>query len=207
MIRRLLCAALAAAFVVLLYLYCLTPFAVYRFGIDLRPPWQDDAEWHLARIDWFVQDAGWEHIVLKHRAALIAMGPKAVSALIERAAGGNNAYDREHAIRFLKAIGDKARPLIAAAAADAEGDRRGRLLYAMFAAFNDRDAFDQWLDYALQRGPFALQDNHAEYDIQAFWDERTMPDYAVETGDGYAINPEFVTWWREHGSSVPCKIR
>ena len=205
-IRLILCATSISAFALLLLLYCLTPFAAYTFGIELRPLWQDKAAWHLARIDWFVQEAGYEHIVRRHRAELIAMGPDAVPTLIEQAASGYNRDNRERAILLLKEIGQDARPLVYAAATDAEGDGRGRLLYTLFVAFNDRNAFDQWLEYALRRGAFALQDNFAEFHIQDFWD-LPMPEYAVASDDGYMITPEFVKWWHANGSAVPFVIR
>lgn len=205
-IRLILCVTPAAVLsLLLLLLYCCTPFAVDTIGIELRPPWQDKAAWHLSRMDWFVQDAGYEDLVRKHRSALLAMGPDAVPALIEEIASGNNPYTREGKIHLLKQIGPNARPLVFAAATDAEGDRRARLLYALFAAFHDRNAFDQWLEYALQRGTFALRDNLIEYHIQDFWNTQ-MPDYAVPLDDGYAINPAFVKWWHTNGDTVPFVI-
>ena len=182
--------------------FLFTPFAVYTFGVELRPPWQDKAAWHLSRMDWFVQEAGYEHIVREHRAALIAMTLHAVPTLIEEAASGDDRHKRERAVLILREIGLESRPTVLAAAIDAEGDRRGRLLYAAFVAFKDRHAFAQWLDYAAGRGPFALQDNFMEYHIQDFWDAQ-MPDYAVPSGDDYAINPEFVEWWETNGGPVP----
>ena len=205
-IRLVLCVAPVTVLALLLLLSCLTPVAVYTFGIEFRPPWQEKAAWHLSRIDWFVQEAGYEHIVHEHRAKLIAMGPDAVPTLIEQAASGYNRHNRERAILLLKEIGHNGRPLVLAAATDAEGDRRGRLLYTLFVAFNDQDAFNQWLEYALLHGAFALQDSFAEHHIQGFWD-LSMPEYAVKSGDVYTINPEFVKWWHTNGSAVPFKIR
>jgi hypothetical protein len=186
--------------------FCFTPYAVCRFGVDLRPPWQNEAEWHLSRIDWFVQEAGYEHIVRWHRADLVALGVNAVPELIEQAASVHNRHYRERAVFLLKEIGEEAYPLVVAAATHAEGDRRGRLLYATFVAFDDRIAFEQWLQYAVQRGAFALQDNFAGYHIQRTWNS-AMPDDAVLTGDEYTINPEFVEWWRANGAAMPFAIR
>ena len=204
-IRAVFYAAPVGVLALLLAFFCFTPYAVYRFGVDIRPPWQSEAEWHLSRIDWFFQDAGYERIVRQHRADLVAMGLNAVPELIEQAASGHNRHNRERAVLLLKEIGSDAHRVVSAAASEAEGDRRGRLLYATFVAFDDRNAFEQWLQYAVQRGAFALQDNFAEYHIQEVWDS-PMPEYAVSTGDDHTINPEFVEWWRVNGGAVPFAI-
>jgi len=62
-IRLLLCVTLIAVPAVSFVAFLFTPFAVYTFGVELRPPWQDKAAWHPSRMDWFVQEAGYEHII------------------------------------------------------------------------------------------------------------------------------------------------
>jgi hypothetical protein len=191
----------------LYWLHLMTPFAVYH-GVDLKPPWEAEAEWHLGRIDWFVQEAGYEDIVIKHREALIDMGTAAVPALFERATCGHNRHVRESGARLLGRIGPAAQPLVRAAedrppTNDMVGPElaRGRVLCAEFVAFNDWEAFERWLDYAQSTGPVALSDNFIDHYIQELWQPH-MPEYAVEADGEFVINPEFVRWCKEHRAEL-----
>ena len=187
--------------------YLCTPFGYYTFGIELRAPWESKARWHLTRVGWYLQDAGCEEAVRRHRKALVAMGTDAVPTLIEEAVHGSNRHYRERAVFLLKEIGPKARPLVVEALRGTSGpvdgvsaaDQRGRLMYALFIAFDDWHYFDQWLSYAESYPANAFRDSFIEYHVQDFSDYGTMPNFVVKRGEIFVINPEFVKWWRTQG--------